>query len=130
MKHLLPREAHEFVQDNPEALFIDCRSDPEYFFVGHALGAMHVAWYDAPDWDLNPEFVTQVKKLAGHSLNRPIVLICRSGKRSVEAAEALETAGFSDVSNVLHGFEGDMNAERQRGKLNGWRYDGLPWEQF
>jgi len=130
MEHLLPKQAFEFVESNPEALFIDCRSDAEFFFVGHALGAMHVAWYDAPDWDLNPEFVTQVKKLAGHSLNRPIVLICRSGKRSVEAAEALETAGFSDVSNVLHGFEGDMNAERQRGKLNGWRYDGLPWEQF
>lgn len=130
MKHLLPREAHEFVQTHPDALFVDCRSDAEYFFVGHALGAMHVAWYDAPDWDLNPEFVTEVKKLAGHSLDRPIVLICRSGKRSVEAAQVLEQAGFTDVSNVLHGFEGDLNAERQRGKLNGWRHDGLPWEQF
>jgi rhodanese-related sulfurtransferase len=130
MKHLSPREAHEFVQSNPEALFVDCRSDAEYFFVGHAAGAMHVAWYDAPDWDLNPEFVTDVKKLAGHSMDRPIVLICRSGKRSVEAAGALEQAGFTDVSNVLHGFEGDLNSDRQRGKLNGWRHDGLPWEQF
>jgi len=130
MKHLLPREAHEFVQSNPEALFVDCRSDAEYFFVGHAAGAMHVAWYDAPDWDLNPEFVTDVKKLACHSMDRPIVLICRSGKRSVEAAEALEQAGFQDVSNVLHGFEGDLNSDRQRGTLNGWRHDGLPWEQF
>jgi rhodanese-related sulfurtransferase len=130
MKHLLPREAHELVRSNPEALFVDCRSDAEYFFVGHAAGAMHVAWYDAPDWELNPEFVTDVKKLAGHSMDRPIVLICRSGKRSVEAAEALEQAGFRDVSNVLHGFEGDLNSDRQRGKLNGWRHDGLPWEQF
>jgi rhodanese-related sulfurtransferase len=130
MKHFLPTEAHQFVRDNPEALFIDCRSDAEYFFVGHAVGAMHVAWYDAPDWDLNPEFVTDVKKLAGHSLNRPVVLICRSGKRSVEAANALEAAGFTDVGNVLHGFEGDMNGDRQRGQLNGWRHDGLPWEQF
>ena len=129
MKHLLPRQAWEFVQQNPDALFVDCRSDAEYSFVGHASGSMHVAWYDAPDWDLNPEFVTDVKKLAGHSMDRPVVLICRSGKRSVEAGEALEQAGFTEVMNVLNGFEGDLNGERQRGKLNGWRFDGLPWEQ-
>ncbi len=130
MRDLLPRQAYDFVSSTPEALFIDCRSDPEYFFVGHAAGSMHVAWYDAPDWDFNPHFVTDVKKLAGNSLDRPVVLICRSGKRSVEAADALEAAGFSAVYNVVHGFEGDMNAERQRGKINGWRFDGLPWEQF
>ncbi len=130
MEHLTPKQAFEFIRTTPEALFIDCRSDPEYFFVGHAVGSMHVPWYDAPDWDFNPQFVTDVKKLAGHSLERPIVLICRSGKRSVEAGATLEAAGFESVYNVLHGFEGDMNAERQRGKSNGWRFEGLPWEQF
>ena len=34
---------------------------------------MHVPWYDAPDWEFNPHFVTDVKKLAGHSLERPII---------------------------------------------------------
>ena len=130
MEHLLPLQAQQYLHDNPESLFVDCRSDPEYFFVGHAVGSMHVPWYDAPDWELNPEFVTQVKKLAAHRMDRPVVLICRSGKRSVEAGQALEAAGFTKVFNVLHGFEGDLNAERQRGKLNGWRHDGLPWEQF
>ena len=62
-------------------------------------------------------------------MDRPVVLICRSGKRSVEAGEALEQAGFTEVVNVLNGFEGDLNADRQRGKINGWRFDGLPWEQ-
>jgi rhodanese-related sulfurtransferase len=130
MKNLLPKDAHALVQSNPDALFIDCRSDAEYFFVGHAVGSMHVPWYDAPDWDFNPDFVADVKKLAGHALERPVVLICRSGKRSVEAAQVLEKAGFTNVSNVVHGFEGDLNAERQRGKINGWRHEGLPWEQF
>jgi len=130
MEHLSPKQAHEFVQTEPDALFIDCRSDAEYFFVGHAAGSMHVSWVDAPDWEVNPEFVADVKKLAGHSMQRPIVLICRSGKRSVDAGRALEQAGFRKVFNVLHGFEGDLNAERQRGKLNGWRFEGLPWEQF
>lgn len=130
MKHLLPREALQFIQGRPDALFIDCRSDAEYFFVGHATGAIHVAWCEAPDWELNPHFVAEVKKLAAHVSDRPVVLICRSGRRSAEAGEALEKAGFSDVYNVTHGFEGDLNADRQRGRLNGWRFDGLPWEQF
>jgi len=130
MKHVLPREAHQLIQSNPDALFIDCRSDAEYFFVGHASGSFHVAWCEAPDWELNPHFVAEVKKLAAHVADRPVVLICRSGRRSVEAGEALEQAGFTQVYNVVHGFEGDLNADHQRGKLNGWRFDGLPWEQF
>ena len=130
MQPLLPLEAHQFIRDNPDALFIDCRSDAEFFFVGHATGAIHVAWYDAPDWEINPHFVGEVRKLSAHVNERPVVLICRSGKRSAEAAAALEQAGFSRVYNVTHGFEGDLNHERQRGKINGWRHDGLPWEQF
>ena len=79
----------------------------EYFFVGHPVGAHHVAWNDGPDWDINPHFVGQVKKVA--SMNRPIVLICRSGHRSLDAGVALEKAGFSDVYNVLDGFEGPLD---------------------
>ncbi|NBS66360.1 MAG: rhodanese-like domain-containing protein [Betaproteobacteria bacterium] len=130
MEHLLPREAHAFIQQNPNALFVDCRSDAEYFFVGHAVGSIHVAWCEAPDWELNPHFTAEVRKLAAHVTERPVVLICRSGRRSAEAGLALEAAGFSQVYNVTHGFEGDLNADRQRGKVNGWRFDGLPWEQF
>ncbi|MFM7567245.1 MAG: rhodanese-like domain-containing protein [Betaproteobacteria bacterium] len=130
MQHLLPREAHAFIGQHPDALFIDCRSDAEYFFVGHATGANHVAWCEAPDWELNPNFISEVRKLAAHVTDRPVVLICRSGRRSAEAGLSLEQAEFTQVYNVARGFEGDLNAERQRGKLNGWRFDGLPWEQF
>ena len=41
-----------------------------------------------------------------------------------------EAAGFSEVINVLHGFEGDLNDQFKRSTLNGWRHDGLPWEQM
>ena len=130
MQHLTPLDAHDFLQRTPDALFVDCRSDAEFFFVGHALGSVLVPWYDGPDWERNPHFVADVTKLAGHSYARPVVLICRSGKRSVEAGLALEEAGFKRVYNVLHGFEGDLNEQRKRGLLNGWRFEGLPWEQM
>ncbi|MCL4747620.1 MAG: rhodanese-like domain-containing protein [Burkholderiaceae bacterium] len=130
MEHLLPKQTEEFLHKEPDALFVDCRSDAEYFFVGHAVGSVHVAWYDGPDWELNPHFVGEVRKLAGHSTQRPVILICRSGKRSVEAGQALEAAGFRRVYNVLHGFEGDLDESHHRGSRNGWRFEGLPWEQM
>ena len=99
MKHLKPKEAQQFLHEHPQAVFIDCRSEMEYLFVGHPVGAHHVAWNDGPDWDINPHFVGQVRKIA--SMNRPVLLICRSGQRSISAGQALEQAGFSEVFNVL-----------------------------
>ena len=130
MKHLTPKETAEFLKMNSNALFIDCRSEMEYLFVGHPVGALHVPWNDGPDWEVNPHFVGQVKKVAGtNHANRPIVLICRSGNRSVEAGEALRKAGFTQVYNVLHGFEGELDDQHHRGTVAGWRFEGLPWEQ-
>lgn len=129
MKHLMPKEAQQFLHDHPNALFIDVRAEIEYLFVGHPVGAHHVSWNDGPDWEVNPHFVGEVRKLAGHGVDRPIVLICRSGNRTIDAGKALEKAGFHQIYNVLHGFEGDLDDNRHRGTENGWRFEGLPWEQ-
>ncbi|CAG2149516.1 rhodanese-like domain-containing protein [Cupriavidus numazuensis] len=130
MEHLSPADAQALLQQSPDALFIDCRSEMEYLFVGHPKGAHNVPWNDGPDWEVNPHFVQVVKKLAGQASARPVLLICRSGNRSTAAARALEGAGFSNVYNVLHGFEGDLDAERHRNTVNGWRFEGLEWEQY
>lgn len=129
MKNLTPRETHAFLERTPEALFIDCRSTIEYYFVGHPVGAIHVAWNDGEDWDTNPDFVDEVTRLADGDRRRPVALICRSGRRTLEAGEALEAAGFAEVINVLYGFEGERDENMHRNTLNGWRVDGLPWEQ-
>jgi len=97
MKHFEPKEAYEFLKKNPNSVFIDCRSEMEYLFVGHPAGAILVPWNDGPNWDVNPDFVAHVKKAA--SVDRPIILICRSGNRSLDAARALEDGGI-DPSEV------------------------------
>ncbi|MDP2879664.1 MAG: rhodanese-like domain-containing protein [Sulfuricella sp.] len=127
MQHMTPKQAYEFLQSNPEAVFVDVRSEMEYLFVGHPEGSMLTPWIDGPNWEVNPEFVGHVKKAA--SVNRPVVLICRSGRRSVDAGAALEKAGLQDVYNVLHGFEGDLDEHHHRNSHNGWRHVGLPWAQ-
>ncbi len=127
MQHLKPKQAHEFLQTHPDAVLIDVRSEIEFLFVGHPVGAIHVAWSEAPDWEINPHFTAQVKAEAG--VDQPVLLICRSGTRSVEAAKALEDGGFKNVCNVQEGFEGDRDEHYHRGTHGGWRYHGLSWEQ-
>jgi rhodanese-related sulfurtransferase len=127
MKSLNPKESSQFLRHNPNAVLIDVRSTIEFLFVGHPVGAIHVPWNDGPEWEINPDFVAQVKKIANEI--RPILLICRSGVRSLEAGKALKDAGFREIYNVKHGFEGDLDESHKRSSLNGWRYEGLPWEQ-
>lgn len=127
MEHLTPQEAFQYLHEHPEAVFIDVRSEMEFLFVGHPASAIHIAWNDGPDWEINPHFVGQVRKAS--SINRPVVLICRSGNRSADAGRALEEAGFTNIFNVLHGFEGELNDQHQRNSMTGWRFEGLPWEQ-
>lgn len=129
MLHLDPLAAHALLRDNPEAVLVDCRTEIEFMYVGHPVGAEHVAWQEGPDWEVDPEFVGKVKRLVRNDLNRPVLLICRSGQRSVYAGDTLETAGFTQVINVLEGFEGPLDENYHRGTLGGWRLRGLPWVQ-
>ena len=130
------KEAWQLLQENPRAVLIDVRSDMEYLFVGHPVGAVHIPWIDYPDWQINPNFVTEVRKtilggICHGSVNEgvPIVLICRSGKRSLEAGNLLIEQGFTEIYNVEDGFEGELDKEHHRGTVGGWRYEGLPWQQ-
>jgi rhodanese-related sulfurtransferase len=128
MDHLQPIQAYEAVKNSPNTLLIDCRTEVEYFYVGHPIDAINIEWNTAPDFEVNPHFADQVLRMAGRK-DRPIILICRSGKRSIDAGLELESHGFTHVSNVLEGFEGELDGEHHRGSLGGWRKHGLPWRQ-
>lgn len=129
MLDLTPRAAHALLHEQPEAVLLDCRTEIEFMYVGHPVGAEHVAWQEGADWEIDPDFVDKVKRLLKGDLTRPVLLICRSGHRSVFAGEAVEAAGFSRVINILEGFEGPLDEKFHRGTLGGWRYCGLPWQQ-
>jgi rhodanese-related sulfurtransferase len=78
---------------------------------------------------VNTHFVSDVEALSPER-SRPIVIICRSGRRSVFAAEALAAIGYREVYNVREGLEGPLDENFQRGTRCGWRRAGLPWEQL
>ena len=135
VKTISAKQSWQMLQDDPRAVIIDVRSNMEFLFIGHPTGAINVAWIDEPDWKINPHFVAEVRKviLGGISCHEgdcaPVVLICRSGKRSLEAGELLIKEGFTNVFNVDEGFEGELDDNHHRSTLGGWRFDGLPWEQ-
>lgn len=123
-----PKQAWEFLNNNPNAVLLDVRTTIEYGYVGHPVDAVHIPWQDAPDYAMNPRFVAQVEATVGET-NRPLLLLCRSGQRSFAAALALAQAGYTNVVNVAEGFEGDLDEYKHRGTRGGWRFHGLPWEQ-
>jgi len=129
-------QAWEMTQQEARALFIDVRSHMEFLFIGHPVGAVNIPWIDEPDWIINPRFAAEVRQLVLGGISReqrdhdvPVLLICRSGKRSFDAGELLLQSGFHDVFNIQDGFEGELDDHHHRSTLGGWRFAGLPWEQ-
>ncbi|MFM2320438.1 MAG: rhodanese-like domain-containing protein [Thiothrix sp.] len=110
-----------------EAVIVDVRTKEELHFVGQVPGSLHVAWANGTAMNRNPRFVKELE--AKLQKQQKILLLCRSGKRSAEAAKVATQAGFTQVYNIAQGFEGDLNAQQQRGTLGGWRYANLPWQQ-
>ena len=121
-----------------DSQLLDVRSAAEWAFVGYpALETLDknlllVEWQQFPHMQINPNFVEQTStrlQTAGADAGSDIFTLCRSGARSISAAQALTAAGFKNVYNVLCGFEGASDGHGHRGTVSGWKFDGLPWVQ-
>jgi sulfur dioxygenase len=134
---LLPRPANGYAGDvspalahqwfaSGEAVLVDVRTDAERDWVGFVPGALPVAWKQWPGMAMNPDFDAQLQ--AAVPAGKKVLLLCRSGVRSVAAAQRATTLGLQ-AYNVLEGFEGDPNDDAQRNRRGGWRFHGLPWRQ-
>ena len=131
---LSPREAWELLEQEHDAVLVDVRTRAEWSYVGIPeladLGrhALLIEWTTFPEGRRNPDFVAQLEE-AGALPEAPVIFLCRSGQRSIGAAEAATAAGFGRAYNVLEGFEGPLDGERHRGAAAGWKAAGLPWRQ-
>jgi rhodanese-related sulfurtransferase len=115
-----PQEAWQLFS-RKVGLLIDVRTVEERLTVGYVPDSVHVAWATGAAMERNPRFVRELESKT--SKLDVILFLCRSGKRSVAAAEAVSRIGFKNVFNVTEGFEG----EKELG--NGWRTHNLPWVQ-
>lgn len=124
--NVTPQEAwHLF--SRKVALLIDVRTAEERKFVGFVPHSLHVAWMTGMAMLKNPHFLGELETKA--SKDDVILFLCRSGMRSVAAAQAATQSGFQNVFNVLEGFEGDLEDGNKRGIASGWRSHDLPWVQ-
>jgi rhodanese-related sulfurtransferase len=109
-----------------EAVLVDVRTDAEREWVGQVPGAVAVPWKQWPGWVLNANFDAALQ--AAVPQGKKVLLLCRSGVRSIAAAKRATELGL-EAYNILEGFEGDTDEQAQRGHRGGWRMRGLPWRQ-
>ena len=120
-----PQLAWQWVQAG-EAVLVDVRTDAEREWVGFVPGAIGLAWKQWPGMAMNAAFDDGIRQAAAGG--QPLVLLCRSGVRSIAAAKRATELGLQ-AFNILEGFEGDPDADAHRGRKGGWRFHGLPWRQ-
>lgn len=130
---LTPEQAWELLRDNPGAVLVDVRTQAEWNYVGvpdiSSLGkrTVLVEWLKFPSGSRNSDFLNELTA-AGVKPDQPLIFICRSGHRSIGAAQLATSAGLGPSYNMLDGFEGALDEEGHRGKV-GWRALGFPWRQ-
>jgi len=122
---LMPAETWALFKKG-EIELVDTRTLAERDLVGYVPGSILIEWYDYPAKKRNERFLDVLREKV--ETDRPVAFLCRSGVRSNDAAALASESGYASAFNVLHGFEGDKNAQGQR-VVNGWRVDGLPWRQ-
>ncbi len=127
-------QAWDILKEDAGAVLVDVRTTAEWQFVGLpdlrslGRGPACVPWQVYPDMAVNPEFASQVAA-QGVARDATVLLLCRSGQRSRNAAIALTELGFKRCFNIADGFEGPLDDDRQRGRQSGWKAAGLPWFQ-
>lgn len=129
-----PIEAWKRLSENERSVLVDVRSEAEWSFVGipdlTGIGKrpLFLSWQIYPSMMENQGFVDGLAKAVGDK-DTPLYFICRSGGRSRAAAIAATAVGYRHCYNVAHGFEGNPDAARHRGRVAGWKAAGLPWTQ-
>jgi rhodanese-related sulfurtransferase len=129
-----PRDVWAALRTDAHAQLVDVRTDAEWAYVGlpdlaqAGKQPVAIAWQVFPAMQLNPGFIDQLKA-AGFTADHHIYFLCRSGVRSLAAANAAIEAGFPHSFNVADGFEGPPDGAGHRGTTAGWKADGLPWRQ-
>ena len=145
--YLNSHQAYSLMRESGKSiLFVDIRTRAEVVYIGSPdLVDANIPFGRAGEfskWDdkkkkfkliANGDFINQIRtalKKKGLDKESRIILMCRSGKRSANAARVLHIAGFEYVYSVTDGFEGDTVTRGQyKGErlVNGWKNNELPW---
>src|SRR5205085_2220644 len=125
MKEISPQEAYELMQRDPQVVYLDVRSVPE-FEAGHPPGAINIPLlHFTPGLGMSPnqEFPAVVE--ANLPKDAKIIVGCKSGGRSANACQFMSQMGYQDVTNMRGGFGGAADGAG-RVVEPGWTMLSLP----
>ncbi len=122
---ITPPQAHQTLSHDTAVVYLDVRTEAE-FQAGHPERAVNipVVFFDqaAGRPVPNPHFLTVIEAVIPKEAT--VVVGCQAGGRSQRAAEIMEQAGYTQVSNMMGGFGGGQDQQGQA--IAGWREAGLP----
>lgn len=131
---LLPQAAWKMLTENEHAILVDVRTSAEWHYVGEPdlrslkKHTVKLEWRSLPEMEKNRHFASELSALIPNN-DAPVIFLCRTGGRSMEAAIELTSHGYTNCFNLAHGFEGDLDNTGHRGHINGWKAEKLPWRQ-
>lgn len=131
VENVSPRQTWDALRTDPQARLVDVRTQPEWDDIGipdlaeAGPAPALISWQVAPSMQVNAGFVQDLRA-AGLTAAHRLYFLCRSGARSMAAAQAAQAAGFPHAYNVTDGFEGPADGTGQRGHVAGWQAEGLP----
>lgn len=99
---LTPGELDAWLAKHPDAQLVDVRT-PREFATGHIAGARLLNWGERDFKD---------RARAELDPKRPVLLICRSGRRSAAAAKTMKTLGFTTMADLRGGMIAWRKADR------------------
>lgn len=140
IKNADPVETWDGLKNDPNAVLVDVRTNAEWAFVGipnlSELGRdpILLEWKQFPTMATNEGFAADLLDRLGDHTPTQIYFLCRSGVRSLAAADLMigvfaAQSKHVECFNVTEGFEGDVDSSGHRGTVNGWKYKGCAWRQ-
>ncbi|MFT6219579.1 MAG: rhodanese-related sulfurtransferase [Myxococcota bacterium] len=133
-------DAWKFLQENPQSILIDVRTEQEIEFVGFAdlsqinAKTISLPWRHYTNMEIDEGFTDKLSALIAEVFpSNPqqtnLLFLCRSGSRSFEAAMFVSDLNYPNCYNVVDGFEGPCNQDGRRGQIKGWKSKNLSWKQ-
>ncbi|MBL6665026.1 MAG: rhodanese-like domain-containing protein [Rickettsiales bacterium] len=132
-------DAFKLLRDEKNSILIDVRTQEETKFAGVVDASEFddrmalIQWKFYPDMKMNQKFAEELNAVLSKNFENKdhvkLLFMCRSGARSDQAAYFSTTKGYHNCFNVISGFEGDHDAKKHRGNVNGWKASNLPWVQ-
>lgn len=133
IKLATPKDAFEMLKNQKNSFLVDVRTNEEFIFVGMVDASQFEnrmllnPWQNLPQMQQNPEFANNL--ITKIPYDSTLFFLCKTGGRSGQSAEFASNLGYQNCYNIINGFEGDLNNDGQRGKINGWKASNLPWGQ-